>query len=507
LASGGNHWHRTKVGRASILIGLVLYVFSKRFPINNSIFVLFFYAGIHQSILIAQLCVGSLGDPVVKIDFGTGAANYSFTAPGYRLTTGTCPNDGEYSITTFQSNCGRQWHSVSADHTGGGAFMMVNASNTPGDFFLQMVSNLCPNTTYEFSAWVLNVVNNPTLIKPNLTFRVESTSGAVLNQYSTGDIAVFSQPIWEAFGFYFTTGAGTSTVVLRITNNAPGGQGNDLALDDIQFRPCGPTLRTTAPTGFDTVRVCEYNQTPILYQGSLSPGITTPAYQWQLSKDTGRTWTDIPGATSLQYTRTPTTSGYFLYRLTVAESGSLGISSCRIASNVLMAEINPRPVIHAGPDRVKLAGRPVQLQGYSYGPAGNLFNWTPSLYLSNANVATPLADPPQTQSYFLTVTTSKGCINRDTVLVNVVDQLYIPTAFTPNGDGKNDRWRIPNLDLIDGVTVQIFNRAGQIVFNAANSGVSWEGSFQGSPQPAGVYVYLIRFPDGYLMKGQLALIR
>ena len=95
----------------------------------------------------AQLCTGSLGDPVVNIDFGTGSAAYSFTAPGYRLTTGSCPNDGEYSITTFQSSCGRQWHSVPADHTGGGAFMMVNASNNPGDFFLQTVNNLCPNTT------------------------------------------------------------------------------------------------------------------------------------------------------------------------------------------------------------------------------------------------------------------------------------------------------------------------------------------------------------------------
>lgn len=469
--------------------------------------VLFFYAGLHQSKLLAQLCTGSLGDPVLKIDFGTGAANYSFTAPGYRLTTGACPNDGEYSITTFQSNCGRQWHSVSADHTGGGAFMMVNASNTPGDFFLQTVTNLCPNTTYEFSAWVLNVVNNPALIKPNLTFRVESTAGAILNQYSTGDIGVFSQPTWEPFGFYFTTGVGTNTVVLRITNNAPGGGGNDLALDDIQFRPCGPTLRTTAPSGLDTFRLCEYDQLPVLYQGTLSPGFTSPAYQWQVSTDTAQTWTDIPGATALQYVRTPAAPGYFLYRLTVAESGSLGISSCRIVSNILLAEIYPKPVVYAGPDRTKFAGRPVQLLGSSDGPVSNLFNWTPPLYLSDVTTAMPLADPPQAQSYTLTVTTNKGCIGRDSVLVNVVDKLYIPTAFTPNGDGKNDRWQIPNLDLADGATVQVFDRAGQLVFSTGNSSTSWDGNFQGAPLPTGVYVYLIRFRDGYLMKGKLTLIR
>ena len=507
MAPGRNSWHFAKVRPGVIHIGLHLRVFSKSNSCFRSVLILFFFTGITNSNLFAQLCTGSLGDPVVKIDFGTGAANYAFTAPGYRLTTSSCPNDGEYSITTFQSNCGRQWHAVSADHTGGGAFMMVNASNTPGDFYLQTVSNLCPNTTYEFSAWVLNVVNNPALIKPNLTFKVESTAGAVLNQYSTGDIGVFPQPTWEPFGFYFTTGAGTTTVVLRITNNAPGGGGNDLALDDIQFRPCGPTLRSAAPLGLDTVRTCEYNQVPILYQGNLSSGFTSPAYQWQVSMDTARTWTDISGANSLQFTRTPSNPGYYLYRLTVAESGSLGISSCRIASNIHLAEIYPKPIANAGPDRTKFAGRPVQLLGSSDGMAGNQFEWTPPLYLSDASMANPLADPPQLQTYYLQVTNGMRCISRDTVVVSVVDKLYVPTAFTPNGDGKNDRWNIPNLDLADGAVVQVFDRAGQVVFNAANSAASWDGNFQGAPLPTGVYIYLIRFRDGYVMKGQLTLLR
>jgi len=91
------------------------------------------FAPLHA--LYGQICTGSLGDPVVKIDFGTGSSSFSFTAPGYQLTTAACPNDGFYSITTMQSNCGRQWHTVSSDHTWGGAFMMVNASHTPGDFF------------------------------------------------------------------------------------------------------------------------------------------------------------------------------------------------------------------------------------------------------------------------------------------------------------------------------------------------------------------------------------
>lgn len=455
----------------------------------------------------AQICTGSLGDPVVNINFGTGAASYSFTAPGYRLTTGSCPNDGEYSIVTYQSNCGRQWHTIPSDHTGGGAFMMVNASNAPGEFFLQTVDNLCPNTTYEFSAWVVNVVNNPALIKPNLTFRVESTSGTILNQYSTGDIGVYSQPVWEQVGFFFTTGATSSSVVLRITNNAPGGNGNDLALDDITFRPCGPSLRTLAPAGKDTLRICEYDQQPITYRGILSPGYIAPAYQWQRSADSGRTWVDISGATGVQYQLNPGSPGYTCYRLTVGESGSMQVANCRIASNVLVADIYPRPLINAGPDRTLFAGRSIQLLASSDGNSSNQYQWSPSLYLSDATVLMPIASPVSTQTYTLKVTSPKNCVNVDQAVVTVVDKLYIPTAFTPNGDGKNDRWTIPNLDLADGTLVQVFDRYGQVVFTSSGAAVNWDGSFRGVPLASGVFIYTIKYADGFFQKGLLTLIR
>ena len=474
-------------------------------PLLPVLFVLL--AGGYNNKLEAQLCTGSLGDPVFKIDFGTGASNYPFTAPGYQLATNTCPNDGQYYLTTFQPDCGRQWHNVRNDHTGGGAFLMVNASNNPGDFFLQTVSNLCPNTTYEFSAWALNVVNNAALIKPNLTFRVESTNGTILNQYSTGDINVFPQPTWESFGFYFTTGPAANNVVMRITNNAPGGNGNDLAIDDIQFRPCGPSLLIQAVGGLDTVRTCEYNQQPLTYQSTLSAGYNNPAYQWQVSKDTARSWTDIPGATTPQYQRPPSTPGHYLYRLTVAETGSQGIANCRIASNIHLVDVYPKPVVNAGPDRTRLVGRDVILLGSSDGATGNTYQWSPPAFLNDATLLQPVASPPQTQSYTLQVTNPKGCVNTDQVVVKVVEKIYVPTGFTPNGDGKNDRWTIPNLDLTEGTTVQVFDRAGQIVFTSSATNFSWDGTHKGIPLASGVYVYLIRFTDGFVMKGSVVLIR
>src|SRR5258705_1286506 len=86
----------------------------------------------------AQLCTGSLGDPVVNVTFGSGGANSGYTATNaYIYTNSSCPDDGYYTITNSTSNCfGNTWHTVSSDHTGNGAFMLVNATFTPGDFLV-----------------------------------------------------------------------------------------------------------------------------------------------------------------------------------------------------------------------------------------------------------------------------------------------------------------------------------------------------------------------------------
>ncbi|HEY1872468.1 MAG TPA: gliding motility-associated C-terminal domain-containing protein, partial [Chitinophagaceae bacterium] len=93
--------------------------------------------------------------------------------------------------------------------------------------------------------------------------------------------------------------------------------------------------------------------------------------------------------------------------------------------------------------------------------------------------------------------------------VKVVGGIYVPNAFTPNGDGKNDYWRIPYLDIGLDAEVSVFNRWGQLVYHVEGSTVSWDGNFSGTPQPTGVYVYLIRFKQNKFpqMKGTFTLIR
>ncbi len=458
----------------------------------------------------AQLCNGSLGDPVVNITFGSGSSGNTGYTPtnAYTYTNSTCPDDGYYTITGSTSGCfGNSWHTVTADHTGdGGAFMLVNASFEPGDFFVSTVTDLCPNTNYQFSAWILNVLNKSG-IKPNLTFSIEAPDGTMLGQYLTGDVPETSQPAWKQYGLYFTTPPGNAVIVLRITNNAPGGNGNDLALDDITFRPCGPPINATIQNNTDTVDICEGNTYTYTFTGAVSSGFSDPLYQWQISIDKGANWQDIAGANSLTYTRNSTAPGFYWYRLSVIEKASASILSCRTASNVVVINVHTNPAVNAGPDRILITGTPVKIQASVTGedPA---FYWNPPSHLDNDSSLTPSASPPADITYTLFAISGFGCKNNDEMKIKVVAGIFVPNAFTPNGDGKNDSWRIPFLDPLLGASVNIYNRYGQIVYHADGTTVDWDGNWNGFPQPTGAYVYFIKFKSGYPdLKGTILIIR
>jgi gliding motility-associated-like protein len=460
----------------------------------------------------AQLCNGSLGDPVVNITFGPGGNSASAYVPSasYVYTSSLCPDDGFYTVTTSTSNCfGNSWHTVTSDHTGNGAFMLVNASFSPGDFFITTVTDLCPNTTYEFAAWIMNVMKPLVSIKPDIIFSIETPGGTVLNSFETGDIDVTSSPAWKQYGFFFTTPQNNPVIVLRITNKAPGGYGNDLALDDITFRPCGSKIDANiVGLATDTVDVCEGNTNYYTFNSTVAAGYISPLYQWQVSTDKGSTWKDIPGAVMLNYGRQPTAEpGNYWYRLTVVEASVAGISACRIASNEVIINVHAKPIVSAGPDRIVITGSSATLAGKAEGE-GVTFSWTPVDYMNNSNELTPTVSPVADINYTLSAESSFGCTNEDNVFVKVVTGIYVPTAFTPNNDGKNDAWQIPFLDPAFGAEVTVFNRYGQVVYHTVAAVVSWDGTLKGTAQPTGTYVYLITFKTSSLkLKGTVTIIR
>jgi len=297
----------------------------------------------------AQLCTGSLGDPVVQLDFGSGTSIHGSALgsgiTSYNWTTADFPNDGSYTIESTTNTPGTWW--TTTDHTGGGYMMVVNASFSITDYFYKnTVTDLCPDTTYEFAAWIMNLLKSRDNSTPNITFTIEATDGTILGTYNTGDIPLSSSPVWKQYGFYFTTPPNVSTVVIRMRNNKVGAApGNDIALDDITFRPCGPTVSVSVQNETDLNFVVCQNQTISYTLGAnISSGYNDPAYQWQLSNDNGVTWSDILGETSTTFSfNTSSVSGTYLYRIGVAQSENINSTNCRIASNTISIEVLETP--------------------------------------------------------------------------------------------------------------------------------------------------------------------
>ncbi len=223
---------------------------------NNTFFKFFFLATFllfcSMEELLAQTCTGSLGKPVVTVTFGTGTGftTLASAVPGagtsYNFVLDDCPGDGDYVVTDSTFNCFYgNWFIVPEDHTPNdlhGRMAVFNAAFTSGEFYRQTISGLCGNTTYEVGAWMANILKTTGCsgngIDPNITIRIESTDGTVLQNYTTGNIPEENSITWKQYTCMFTTLSGQSEVVLRMINAVDGGCGNDLLLDDITFSPC-----------------------------------------------------------------------------------------------------------------------------------------------------------------------------------------------------------------------------------------------------------------------------
>jgi gliding motility-associated-like protein len=170
-------------------------------------------------------------------------------------------------------------------------------------------------------------------------------------------------------------------------------------------------------------------------------------------------------------------------------------------------KVLPSPVVEAGPDKVLLPGGQVTLNGSSSLPAASVL-WVPAAGLAQGNGFQPEATPIADQWYRLLVTAENGCKGEDSVFVKVLPALAIPNAFSPNGDGINDRWLIAGLDSYPECEVMIFDRYGQVVHRQAGYNKPWDGSKNGKPVSVGTYYYLIRPGSGAKpVQGSITLLR
>tara|TARA_R110002167_G_scaffold309501_1_gene514373 strand:+ start:170 stop:2038 length:1869 start_codon:yes stop_codon:yes gene_type:complete len=303
--------------------------------------------------LSAQLgfCGGNSGDPIFTEDFGSGNTDGPALPAGtttYTFTTGT-PNDGSYTISSTTNYFG--WKNIQ-DHTPGdtnGKSFIVNASFTAGEFYQRQVEDLCENTSYEFSSWLINLQDaggcEGNSIPVNVRFQIwDETDTILLAQGDTNSIFASSGAEWEQYALVFKTEPGQTSVILKMRNNSNGGCGNDLAIDDIVFKSCGDNVTVSTNTNETRLVVCD-NQGSVSRTLTATPDFSifsTHAYQWQQSTDQ-QVWTDIANeTTSTLSTPAITTTSYF--RVKIAEDPiNVNKDLCNVVSDVFDIIVLPIP--------------------------------------------------------------------------------------------------------------------------------------------------------------------
>ena len=265
-----------------------------------------------------------------------------------------------------------------------------------------------------------------------------------------------------------------------------------------------------------TVNLFVIGDTELEIQGDLiiCPGSATtlqavsiPALPASVLANTVWTW---PGGTLTGSTITvsPDASTTYTATLAVEDCGEITATA---TVTVLEA---PTALLEAERDTVYSLG-PVVITVTTEPTTGNTFAWSPAPDSQSGNTffftAPESLDTAGTpQLYTLTLTTAEGCtLNTGIVIVVQAPQADIPNIFSPNGDMRNDLFKIFNADELEDIEMMVYNRWGQLVYEASNNN-GWNGTYKGDPAPADVYIYRVKFKIGGEViekTGELTLVR
>ncbi len=225
-----------------------------------------------------------------------------------------------------------------------------------------------------------------------------------------------------------------------------------------------------------------------------------PTYQWQVNgvnvgtNNTEFTTDNISDGDKISCILTP-----------VSSCGSVA------TSDAVTMIVHPNPDVRfATPSVVIEPGTPFQLTPIVQGTIAN-HQWTPSSMLTNPGSLTPTTLPLTIITTFtLWVQTAAGCVDTASFTVNAYNKLYMPNSFTPNGDGKNDVFRIPSGAPIVLKEFSVYDRWGGLVFHTTDKNKGWDGKQKGTNATAGTYIFIVRAEDingELLLKGTVQLIR
>jgi len=229
-----------------------------------------------------------------------------------------------------------------------------------------------------------------------------------------------------------------------------------------------------------------------------STGTISPPDNWQ--------WNFGDGTTTTIQNPTHTYSQGGVYNVTLI---SQNVNDCADTSlkQVLVETFRP----FAGDDTIIVKGESIDYNA----TGGNQYTWTPAYQLSDTSIYNPVGYYPDTGhfAYNVHIVSPFGCVGNDSIYVWVVGQAsyFIPTGFTPNGDGKNDVFKPIAIGYESINYFRVFNRWGQMVYNSTNIEDGWDGTYAGKPASMDTYYWEISLINRYgkeeRSKGDITLIR
>lgn len=408
------------------------------------------------------------------------------------FTDNSTPNVG--SITSWQWNFGDGNTTTLTNNT-----PFYHPYTAAGNFIVTLVvtgSNSCVSDTFRTT---VNVSSQPTAtftlngkpcIDSTQSFSSSLTPGGSnppTFNWNFGDGQTFSSTTSNSTSHAYTTVQ--SNIVVKHWISYSAGCSSDTSFNNIPLINANPVASFT----LDQNTICEKNSIAFVYTAT---GISN--WNWDFGNGTG--------SNTPPFSRNYNTAGSYTISLivkTAAGCGSLPVSQPII--------VNPNPVVNAGPDKFIKFGTAATLDATINNPGNYNFLWTPSLYLNSPTILNPMTTPDLPITYTIqAIDKLTSCIGTDAVMITPVSEIFIPTGFTPNNDGRNDKWVIPGLALYPDALVAVFNRWGEKIYETKGYfSKPWNGTYKGVTQPGGVYVYMIQLNDDkkQFFKGTFTLIR
>ncbi len=388
-------------------------------------------------------------------------------------------NDGVITVNAAGGNSG---YTYSID---GVNFQPSNIFNVaPGTYTVTVIDNLGCSATFNT---VVGLTNNltftpqtdPTICEGNST-QLQLVSNATVFSWTpaTGlSNTAISNPVANPM----------VTTTYTVTATLGRCSANDIVIVNVNGAP----IPDAGPDGF----IC-YGQT---YQLQGSGGVQ---YTWTPSTNLNSTSISNPVSTPVK------TITYILSEVIDA----IGCKS--LTTDQVTIDVTPPIKVKTFPyDTIGYPGDQFQLNATS---AATFYLWSPATGLSNPNIPNPVLTVGPIGSdilYQVIASTAAGCRGEGYVNLKVYKgpELYVPTAFTPNGDGLNDIFYPFPVGIKSINYFKVFNRWGQLLFSSTTLYQGWDGKLQGVEQPTGAYVFMAQGVDknGKLLtrQGTVAMIR